>query len=188
MLNVGILGHSQIRPFIPGGSHFPYYCHNESSAPTNYSLNFFCEPGATFVSILNSRAINNLIRSSPQLIILVLGGNDLTYSTNLGTVYDNLIYLVDHLTSACSPTYGVHILEPELRRGDPRFVSFEIYRALRNSFIRKIKAKRQVNFLPLVRYGVGLHTLSADGVHLNSVGFDKLLATIKYHISVLTSN
>ena len=188
MINVAILGHSLLKQFLPGGRHCPYYLHNLPSTSTNYSLNFYCSPGATFDSILSSRAIDNLVLSSPQLIILVLGGNDLTTTTNLKSVYDDLIFLVEYLTNTCSPNFGVHILEPEIRRGDPRFVTPETYRALRNSLIRKIKTKRQVNFLPLVRFGLGLSSLSPDGVHFNSEGYNKLLSAIKHHIGVILSN
>ena len=188
MIKVAILGHSLIRQFTPGNRLYPYYSHNESLAPTNYSLDFFCSPGATFSSILNTKTIDDLTNSSPDLIILVLGGNDLTFSTSIKSVYDDLTNLVNYLKDSCSPTFGIHILEPEIRRGDSRFVSPEIYRTLRNSLIRKIKAKRHISFLPLVKYGFNLKSLSSDGVHFTFDAYKKLFSVLLSHISSILKN
>ena len=54
--------------------------------------------------------------------------------------------------------------------GDTRFVTLEIYKALRSSFIRKIKVDCQVNFIPLVKFGLDLTSISSDGVHFTVDG------------------
>ena len=179
MFNVGILGHSLLVPYLPGGSHSSH-----RSNYGNYTINFYCSPNATFKTILESSVISNLISSSPHLIILVLGCNDLGQNVSVKSVHDSLIYLVEYLKAICSPRFGVHILEPELRLCSSSMVNHKEYRALRNSLVRKIKVKRQVNFLPLTKFGFGTNEnfLSSDGVHFNSRGYTRLLTVINHHI------
>ena len=179
---VGILGHSYLRPYLPGGSH------QDQSHFSNIVLNYHCAPGATFTSILHSSAYSDLVVSSPDLVIIVLGGNDLVYGSSVGNIYYNLAYLIENIYNSCSPAFGVHILELEKRIGNPDFVDPDSYRALRNSLVRKIKEKNQVSLLPLIKFGINLDTLSSDGVHLDSFGCSLFNTVLKSHISDILFN
>ena len=179
---IGILGHSYLRPYLPGGSH------QDQNNYTNIVLNYHCAPGATFASVLNSGAFSDLVVSSPDLVIVVLGGNDLVYGGNTGSIYNNLLHLIENIYNSCSPTFGVHILEPEKRLGNPDFVDPDSYRALRNSLVRKIKEKNQVSLLPLIKFGINLDTLSSDGVHLDNFGCSLFITVLKSHISDILFN
>ena len=181
MFTVGVIGHSLLKPYLPGGSHYEH-------VHDNFRLNYYCCPGATFSSILNSVALRKLIESSPHLVILVLGGNDLRYGSDIKLIHQNLTTLVASITDSCSPYFGTYILEPELRKGNPKYIDPSSYVSLRNSLIRKIKTKKQVKFLHLIKHGLNLAHLSPDGVHLNSCGKSLLQKIIKSHISELLFN
>ena len=181
MFKVGVLGHSLLNPYIPGGNLY-------EESQDNINLKFFCQGGATFSSIINSSAYSDLLVFSPDLVVLVLGGNDLVNGCRIADVYSDLVDLVNTIDSYCSPQFGVHILEPEHRVGDPRFVGQSDYLSLRNSLSRKIKFKNFPNFLPLIKYGVNRNLLSDDGVHLDDCGQDLLLTVLKNHIFSLLPN
>ena len=176
MQSVGVLGHSYLYPYLPGGSH-------QDQPHNNIVLNYFCSPGATFASILNTDAFSDLLASSPDLVIVVLGGNDFVYGSNIGSSYNDLLHLFNIIYNSCSPNFGVYLLEPEKRYGNPHFVDADSYRKLRNGFVRKLKQKNQVNFLPLIKFGVGLDLLCDDGVHLNDYGCSLFDTVLKFHIS-----
>ena len=95
-----------------------------------------------------------------------------------------MIKLTNLIKADCAPPLGVLILEPEPRILNPKFIDHSSYREQRNSLIRKIKSKSEVNFLPLVKYGIQLDNdiLKPDGVHLNSTGSTLLLTVLKTHI------
>ena len=175
MYKVGVLDHSLLSPYIPGGNYF-------EESQDNINLRFFCQGGATFSSITSSSAYSDLLVFSPDLVILVLGGNDLINGCRIGDVYSDLVQLVDTINNYCSPQFGVHILEPEHRVGDPRFVGQSDYLSLRNSLSRKIKHKNFPYFLPLIKHGVNRNLLSDDGVHLDDCGQALLLTVLKDHI------
>ena len=122
------------------------------------------------------------------MVVLFLGGNDLVYGCRIGDVYSDLEYLVNTINNYCSPQFGVHILEPEHRQGDPRFVGPGDYLSLRNSLSRKIKYKNFPSFLPLIKHGVNSNLLTGDGVHLNDYIQALLLTVLKNHISNLLPN
>ena len=176
MFKVGVLGHSLLKPYLPGGSYF-------EEGQNSFDLRFFSQGGATFSSIISSTAYSDLLVFSPDVVVLVLGGNDLVYGCRVADVYNDLEYLANTINNYCSPQFGVHILEPEHREGDPRFVGPSDYLSLRNSLSRKIKHKNFPNFLPLIKYGVNSNLLSGDGVHLNDCGQALLLSVLKNHIS-----
>ena len=132
MFSVGILGHSWLKPYIPGGSNYEI-SHN------HIKLDYFCAPGATFASVLTTKAYSDLLVASPDLIILVLGGNDLVYGADTAQIYQDLVHLIHLISNCCSPKFGVYVVETEKRLGNPRFVNSDAYKSLRNSLVRKIK-------------------------------------------------
>ena len=176
MYTVGVLGHSLLRPYLPGGSH--YKQNNKKIV-----LNFHCASGATFSSILGTSAYSELVESSPDLVLLVLGGNDLVYGSEVSEVYSRLEYLVHTISESCSPQFGVFLVEIEQRIGDPRFVGPGDYNALRNSLIRKIRQKNFPRLLSITGYGVRKDLLSDDGVHFGEFGKSMFLAVLRSHIS-----
>ena len=176
MYTVRILGHSLLRPYLPGGTHYePSHKHIQ--------LTYHCCPGATYKSILNSQAYADLINLSSDLIIIVLGGNDLVYDADIKEVYQNLVNLISKIKKNCSPQFGLHILEPEIRLGNPSFIDSRGYASLRNSLVRKIKKKKQLSILPLIKFSLNTNQLSPDGVHLNTFGRSLLQTILKSHIS-----
>ena len=181
MLTVGVLGHSLLKPYLPGGEFYQQY-HN------NIILNFHCKSGATYNSILNTSAYSDLLNSSPDLVLLVLGGNDLVTGSRVAEVYSDLEYLVNSIFKGCSPQYGVYLVEPEQRIGDPRFVAPEDYNALRNSLVRKIRFKKFPSLLSITGRGVTRDVLSDDGVHFDQYGQSLFITVIKDHISDLLFN
>lgn len=181
MINVGVIGHSYLRPYLPGGSH-------QEKSLTKIVLTYYCQPGATFKSILSSVVLSDLIASSPDLIIVVLGGNDLVYGSKTGDIYSDLHHLNSILSANCSPSFGIHFLEPEKRIGDPKFVDPISYKALRNALVRKIKERKEVNLLPLIKFAVGTDNLKPDGVHLDHYGCSLFNTVLKTHISEILFN
>ena len=176
MFNVGVLGHSWLKPYIPGGS-------NYEISHKHIKLNYFCAPGATFASVVTTKAYSDLLVSSPDLIILVLGGNDLAYGADIAHIYQDLVHLIHLISNCCSPQLGVYVLETEKRLGDPRFINSDSYKSLRNSLVRKIKKKKSIKLLPLVKFGLDISDLGPDGVHLNQFGRLLFQTILKSHIS-----
>ena len=181
MYTVGILGHSLLKPYLPEGEFFQEN-HN------NIYLNFHCQSGATYSSIFGTEAYSDLLNSSPDLVLLVLGGNDLVTGTRVSDVYSDLEYLVNSIVEGCSPQFGVYLVEPEQRYGDPRFVNPEDYNALRNSLVRKIRNKKFPSLLSITGRGITKEVLSEDGVHFDQFGQSLFITVIKGHISDLLFN
>ena len=52
--------------------------------------------------------------------------NDITLLATLKTIYNKLMYLVEYLKLNFFPNFNVHILKPEIKIGDPRFVTQDL--------------------------------------------------------------
>ena len=161
-----IYGHSQLSQFVKYPPKF-----------STVSVKFFSVPGAKALDLIDSHF-------SPDLIFLFAGGNDLTFDCSVAVVYDSLKTLVTWTQNRFSPKYGVHLLEIEERIGDPRFVNPNQYKTIRNAINKKIKAKRELNLLPLTKFGV-VAELTSDRVHYKSAGLNLLLKAIKHHICAI---
>ena len=176
--SVDVIGHSQLSPLSTEFSAF--------SALLQFhkiNIRFFCAPGATCSSIVHTVAFSEICKWNPHLILVFLGGNDLIYGAEISIVYESLKCLVDELDNTCKPYFGISVIEPEPRLGNPRYIDTSGYRALRNSLVRKIKDKRYLRFLPLVKFGLSVRTTKADGVHFNPIGIRCFIIAIRSHIS-----
>ena len=125
---------------------------------------------------------DRLIHSNFDVVLVLLGGNDIRESCNIAEIYDNLKSLIEDINNTVLPKFGTYLLEPEARIGNPSIVSEKGYFRLRNSLVRKIKARKEINYWTLVGKGLNLNHLKRDGVHFNAEGKKKLKKIIESYL------
>ena len=117
-----------------------------------------------------------------DIIILFLGGNDLVEGCNIADLYENLKTLAEDLKNTIIPKFGVFLLEPEARLGNPKYISQKGYYRLRNSLVRKFKNRKELRSWTLVGKGLNLNHIGKDGVHFNKGGRQKFKEIIQDHL------
>ena len=179
MFNVALIGHSNLRDIADESGRWYFQ---------NFVIEVFCCPAATTSNIASFPEYNRLFHKNFDIVILLLGGNDIRNNCNISEIYRNLKALVEDINNLVIPKYGTFLLEPEARRGDSRYVSEKGYYRLRNSLVRKIKIKKEIECWTLVGKGLNLNHLKKDGVHLNKEGRRKFKKIIEaYLIEIVTA-
>ena len=178
-MKVLIFGHSYVRDLERLG-------HKEITV-NNISLQlaYLSFPGFRFVDLLqNPELLDKAISLDPDIIIVILGGNDIRTDIDLSEVRDNCRNFFTLLRSRLP---GVFIIASQIefrhlrevnRHGTP---AEDLFRKLANSFnnwLNKQKFKDKI----LIVNGVGklsdVSLFKADGVHLNIHGLKVLFELI----------
>ena len=178
-MKVLILGHSYVRDLERLG--------NREITVNNIlvHLSYLSFPGFRFVDFLQSpKLLDKAISLFPDIILVILGGNDIRTDVDLSVVKDNCR---DFFALLCSKFSGSFIIASQIefrhlkkvnRHSSP---AEDLFRKLANSFnnwLNKQKFKDKI----LIVNGVGklsdASLFKADGVHLNIHGLEILFELI----------
>ena len=133
----------------------------------------FSHPGATLNSYCNSSAYRDLCRApKPDLVLLFIGGNDITLDTVVRELRDRIIEFNKHIEYMTVAPSKIFFIEPRTRL---RGVDYDTYNRVRNSLNRNFQHNEHTWFPS--RYVVTplrFEYLSADGVHPNEIGEARL--------------
>ena len=125
-------------------------------------------PGATLRSLRGGDCFSQLAAASPNIVVLFLGGNDITGDVEVVDLYQLLLEMVQAITLTINPAFGVYVIEPEWRT-KPRGISASSYNKVKNSLARMIKRRKEMHILSLHYLGINTpDCLASDGVHINS--------------------
>ena len=133
------------------------------------SINIFRKPGATWFDI-NCPEYSEIWGRNFDLIIFVLGGNDLTVHS-AAEVLDQAKLFIERALS-CTNTVRVYTVETRHYQEDNRFrVSNEHFKSARNTYNRSLKRWLRSNGHLHVDFGKPwiVNERTSDGVHFNSV-------------------
>lgn len=144
-----------------------------------YQLFFYSIPGCSIPELLELDSYIPYIQEvRPDVILLIIGGNDITkriHHSDLGVTFDKLCYKLTRL-----PGFKLILGADVEHRYDPK-VSQKVWTTKRNALNRSIKkAKYTDGFIQVV----GPNRLSQpdffkpDGVHLNETGLTRYLELI----------
>ena len=173
MVKVAIIGHSNLKGIA-----------DETGKWYSgvFQIEVFCCPGATTDNITSFPEYSRLVHNNFDVVILFLGANDIRESCSIAEIYEKLKNLIDDLNNQIIPKYGTFLLEPEARRGDPKYINEKGYFRLRNSLVRKIKKRKEIESWTLVGRGLHLRHLKKDGVHLSKEGKKKFKEIIEGYL------
>lgn len=137
-------------------------------------LRKFGAPGATVSSIKHSSAWENCIHYRPDVILLVLGGNDIKFNTSPRKLSREIISLALELEEAIHCQCHIFSIEPRLK---PRGLTSDHYNTIKNAVNRGLgrhpNSKSRFHGI-----GVAQEDLGSDGVHLSLEGNKKLFRRI----------
>ena len=160
-MRTAILGHSQIRSFED-------YIVNRGIK----EIISLCKPGAKFENFLNSITIRQLKEFNPELVVVVLGSNDIDHTRNAGQNKHQVIYLaINHFIDKIKSiglNFTLRILEIEPRM-NCRICPSE-YNLIRKAVNRKLHRKLREEFVFTYNQGIHEDSIGSDGVHFNSRG------------------
>ena len=139
-LSAVVFGHSQVR-----GLKF-----RESP---DLTIKKVYRPGATVRSLRNGICFSHLAAASPDVVVLFIGGNDISAEVKVSELYQQITELVNSITFTLSPAFGVFVIEPE-KRTNPRGVSAALYGMVRNSLVRMIKKRAEIKLFSLHTLGI----------------------------------
>ena len=188
-MKVSIIGHSYVRDlkrFV--GNQCSFLCEN-----TDVNLNFIFIPGATFVTFLERpHILLTLDQQKPDVIIVILGGNDITHYKELKEVKHQCYTFFRDLRERY-PTAHLIASQIELRFvkdgdshkfGTPHFELFNKLSLHYNKWLNKQKFK---DALLVIRGHQKLDNASyyRDSVHLNHIGLNRYWNLLKVCITNL---
>ena len=133
------------------------------------SINIYRKPGATWFDI-NCPEYSEIWVRSFDLIIFVLGGNDLTANSASEALEQAKLFINRALS--CTNTIRVYTVETRQYEEDNRFrVSNEHFRSARNAYNRSLKRWLKANGLLHVDFGKPwiVNECTRDVVHFNPV-------------------
>lgn len=183
-MRVCLFGHSYVRDLERLGN-FSIYIEN-----TLVSFKYFSFPGFRFRNFLeNPSLLDNLISERPDIVVVILGGNDISVNIELKQVKGDCKDFFNLIRSKLSSTFVIasqiefrHICQIN-RHGSP---SEELYKKLANHFNNWLNKQRFKDKILIVNGGnklCDINVFKRDGVHLNFEGlriyFDLLLSALK---------
>ena len=187
-VTVVLFGHSYVRD-IAQLNRFSI----DFSADIKLKLKYIHHPGATFKSFLDNRSkLDSLFEAQPQILIVILGGNDLSVDVNLSRVYSDcaLFYKLirKNLPDTCVIAAQIEsrFLTRVNRFGTPAAQEFS---RLGNYFNRKLKSIKDKNYILIVK---GANRLcnpafyKLDRIHLNNRGIEKYFSLIQTFLLKIT--
>ena len=149
----------------------------------NVTIDIFCYPGATINSLNHRLDHSNFWNKTYDLVILCIGGNDLTHD-EVSRVFDKYCDLVRRLLTQSS-SLSVCTIEYRLYDPDNRFgVDRQTYRSKVikiNPKIRRFISKLGHRYLDLGKTAF-THNRTRDGVHFNSLAQAKFCQYINREV------
>ena len=175
--SVLIVGHSYVNKIENLNSYWGF--------KDKYNLSFFGISGAKVSDFNNNLSLDNKIRSiKPQIIVLVVGGNDISNYWDWPSIKENYGNLVERL-NFISPYSHILLTQIEERYltntnrfGTPTIGNYKKYRSTFNQFIRRLSNKKHYLHLVVLAGHFPEELYSGDKVHLNNNGFKKFLECI----------
>lgn len=158
---VGILGHSYV-------NRLPF--ESPLQLPS-FEVRKFGSSGAKVSNITQRSVWYSFLDYKPDLVLLMLGGNDInvnTQTTSLCHEIKNLAIMIEELTGANCMIMNI---EPRLQ---PRDISPDLYNTYKNAVNRSLgripDSKSRIRGM-----GIEKEDLCHDGVHLSVIGNEKLM-------------
>ena len=154
----------------------------------NLHLHFSFVPGATFATYLNQpELLDESVYLNPDIVVAVLGGNDISCNVDLSIVKNNCYHFFKLLKSKFPAAYVIgtqiesRFVEPGDRYeyfGTPYSEDFSRLSVYFNSWLNKQKFKDR---LVCIRGPNKLDSKSfyRDSVHLNNLGLEKFFSLIE---------
>ena len=179
-MKVSLLGHSYVRDLSNLKVNHLDFGHLQ----LNFS--YFAFPGVSFSTFLDyPLCLSELVSKCPDVIVVVLGGNDFTNTSSLSDVCDNSTAFYKLLREKL-PTAKIFVTQVELRFYKPNN-SYNCsdalaYKKVTSYFNKFLKKSPFIDNLICI---LGPNRLSnrdlykSDGVHLNDKGIQKLFDIIK---------
>ena len=131
-MNVAILGHSQLREFK-----IEHLNLNDNVI----DVKKFWKPGARLATILSENIFQDLVAFQPDVIIIFLGGNDISRESKPAKLIDDYKNLIEQLRLSVSLSVGIFALEIEKRvPRNERYIDAESYRKFRRSVNRRLQS------------------------------------------------
>ena len=174
MIRAAIVGHSNLKQIPEHGAN--PWCVN------NIQIDTFCCPGATASNLTEYAEYQRFIDKQFDVVVVFIGGNDITDNCKIANIYAKIKDIIEDIENIIQPRFGTHLLEPEVRTGDPRFIAPGKYYKIRTHLIRKIKEKRELSLWTLLGRGLKLEHLGSDGTHLNREGKVKLTEILEQYL------
>ena len=186
-MKLALFGHSYVRHIERFGDN-SIFLEN-----THLSVNYFGFPGAKFNTFReNTDLLSPLVSYKPDIIVIVLGGNDFANTVLNKTIYENYTWLISYLKGALP---SVAIIQCQVEK---RFVSpgnrwnasdTELLEKRRSAFNRKLN-KCHLKDCTLRVQGPGRlddrSNYGLDGIHLSRKGvatyWRYICQTVKYYL------
>lgn len=148
-------------------------------------LEFLTIPGSTFETFINSLSyLEKATNLSPDIIIIILGGNDIKINVPLQHIYHSCKEFFKLIKNKLPNAYCiVSQIEDRYHTHINRFLTptFENFRTLSNSYNRWLLRQDFKDRVLCIKGPNKLsnRTLYKDSVHLNAQGLEKLYNIIK---------
>ena len=183
-MRIAIFGHSYIRDIQTLG-------HNKLTfGDTKVELNYFPFPGACFKDfVYNKEKLHDVILFAPDIIVVILGGNDIKVVKDLNVIKDDCkeFYILLKSVLPKAVIIASQIEHRHLRRINKyNTPTAELYRKLANCFNRWLVRQHFKDKLLIINGDQKLRNeklFKSDGVHLNRQGLTLLFEWISNCIS-----
>lgn len=165
---VGIIGHSYVRRLLP----------TEGNRPEDegFYLQNFHQGGARVETLKGSSAYQRLVEYHPDLIFLIIGGNDVQPDTEPRVLAE----AIEALARELELDSGAHCIVVGLEsRTSPWDITPAQYHKVKNGVNRRLRgqsAYMRDRYMPMC---MSRESLDLDGVHLGHAGSSALRQRIK---------
>ena len=179
-----IVGHSYVRDLY---NQYIYSCLNNLVINSErVEFKFVYYPGGKFSTFINNKELfNSIIDSSPDIIIVLLGGNDIATDVDLSIIKSDCTKFYSLLRDNFASTYIICAqIESRFLLRENRFKTPAVdkFYFLSNNFNNWLRNKSFKDRLLCIR-GPGRlcnpNLYKADKIHLNHLGLNKLFDIIK---------
>ena len=116
-MKVEIIGHSQLREF---------HINSLNIEHEKIEVAKFWRSGARVSNILDTHVFEHFKNFNPDLAIIFLGGNDITYDCSPSQIEQNFKKFINVINSEINPNLGIFIFEIEKRYPNGYYVNEEI--------------------------------------------------------------
>ena len=181
---VTIAGHSYVRDLY---NNYSNSCLNDLKINSvNLNFKFIYSPGGKFSTFINNECLfDQIVESKPDILLVILGGNDLATDVELSKIKSDCSEFYNLLRQNLASTYIIcSQIESRflLRENRFRTPAADTFYFLANNFNNWLKNKSFKDRLLCIR-GPGRlcnpDLYKADKIHLNPVGLNKLFDIIR---------
>lgn len=187
-LNIAIFGSSHLR-----GINF-----SDLGKSLAVDIQVFSAPGAGFFTIVegemrknDKKVYNNCISFKPDLLIVLLGGNDLDRKDDpkfnlVNSFIDHLVTFEIQINKKLNLKWPIKFIEIVPREGF-RNTNYQHFKTVLNAISRFMKKNYKDNFLCIScsPFNINVSMLCNDLVHLNSTGKQCLSDALEFYIKKL---